>query len=92
MRNSSDAGYQWKWRVGTIAYTIDYRAGEQKVRLFGQSVSLSAANVIAVEHPGGKTPQVRGIAYVDVRVPKYGDAVEFVASQSKAVRSWVSAK
>ncbi len=90
--NSSDAGYQWKWRVGTIAYTIDYRAGEQKVRLFGQSVSLSTANVIAVEHPDGKTPQVRGIAHVDVRVPNDGDAVELVASQSKAVRSWLSAK
>ncbi len=48
--------------------------------------------VIAVEHPDGKTPQVQGIAYVDVRVPKDGDAVELVASQSKAVRSWLSAK
>ena len=47
--DSSDAGFSWKWRVGKIAYTIDYRAASQQLRVFGQSVSLSGANVIAVE-------------------------------------------
>lgn len=90
--NSSDAGFQWKWRVGKIAYTIDYRAAHGQVRLFGQGVSLSTANVIVVEHADTPKPRVRGLAHVDVRVPTDGDAVQLVTSRSAAVRSWVSAK
>jgi hypothetical protein len=89
---SSDAGYQWRWRVGRIAYTIDYRAAQEQVRLFGQSVSLSAANVIAVEHADSAKPQVRGIARVDVRVKDDADAVQLVQSRSQAVSAWISGK
>jgi hypothetical protein len=86
---SSDAGYNWKWRVGTIAYTIDYRAKEQQVRLFGQSFSLSAANIIVVEQTDSSKPRVKGIAHVDVRIPTDGDAVQLVTSRSQEVRSWL---
>jgi hypothetical protein len=89
---SSDAGYQWKWHVGKIAYSIDYRAAQQQVRLFGQSVSLNDANIIAVEHADSAKPQVRGIARVDVRVKDDADAMQLVQSRSQAVRLWISAK
>ena len=89
---SSDAGYQWKWQVGKIAYTIDYRAAQQQVRLFGQSVALTAANIIAVEQADSAKPQVRGIARVDVRVKGDADAVQLVQSRSQPVRAWISAK
>jgi hypothetical protein len=90
--SSTDVGYQWKWRVGKVGYTIDYRAAQQQLRLFGQSVPLSTANVIAVEDADSAKPQVRGIARVNVRVSTDGDAVELVAARSPAVRAWVSAK
>src|SRR5438552_352137 len=90
--DSSDAGFKWKWRVGKIAYTIDYRAAPQQLRVFGQSVSLSGANVIAVEQTDSSKPQLRGIARVNVRVSKDADAVQLVESRSPAVRAWISAK
>jgi hypothetical protein len=89
---SSDAGFQWKWRVGKIAYTIDYRGTQQQVRLFGQSVSLNEANIIAVDLADTAKPQVRGIARVNVRVNDDDDAVQLAQSGSQAVRSWISAK
>lgn len=90
--DSSDAGFQWRWHVGKIAYTIDYRAAQQQVRVFGQSVSLATANVFAVEHADTARPQVHGIARVSVRVSQDTDAVQLVQSRSPAVRAWISAK
>ena len=89
---SNDAGYQWKWHVGKVAYTIDYRAAQQRVRLFGHSVPLTETNIIAVEQADSAKPQVRGIARVDVHVKGDADAVQLVQSRSQPVRAWITAK
>lgn len=90
--NSSDSGFQWKWRVGDVAYTILYEAERGQVSLFGRDVLLSAANIIVVDHADTSRPAVRGLAHVDMTLAPDADVVEAAAARSAKLKAWIATK